>query len=62
MANVVLLGAMLVERPLVPLETVEKVLEKHLVGAKRRFIEPNKRALKRGARYVRNLTDWGESR
>ncbi len=53
MANVVLLGAMLVHRPIVSLDEVEAVLEKYLKGAKRRFIEPNKRALHRGAAYAR---------
>ena len=52
MANVVLLGAMLAQKPVVSLEGVEKVLDEYLEGAKRRFIEPNKRALRRGAEYV----------
>ena len=52
MANVVLLGAMLSQRPIVSLDAVETVLEEHRVGAKRRFIEPNKRALYRGATYT----------
>jgi 2-oxoglutarate ferredoxin oxidoreductase subunit gamma len=53
MANVVLLGAMLVHRRIVSLEALEAVLEEHLEGTKRRFIEPNKRALHRGAEYAR---------
>jgi 2-oxoglutarate ferredoxin oxidoreductase subunit gamma len=52
MANVVLLGAMLAYRPIVSLDAVEVVLEEHLEGAKRRFIEPNKCALHRGAVYA----------
>jgi 2-oxoglutarate ferredoxin oxidoreductase subunit gamma len=52
MANVVLVGAMLAKRPIVPLEAVEKVLDEHLVGKKQRFIEPNKHALRRGAQYA----------
>jgi 2-oxoglutarate ferredoxin oxidoreductase subunit gamma len=52
MANVVLVGAMLAKRPIVPLEAVEKVLDEHLVGKKQRFIEPNKHALRRGAEYA----------
>lgn len=55
MANVVLLGAMLAKKPVIPLETVERVLDKYLRGAKRRFIEPNKRALWQGAAYVTKL-------
>lgn len=52
MANVVMLGAMLSQKPIVSLEAVEQVLEKHLQGTKRQFIEPNKRALHRGADYT----------
>jgi 2-oxoglutarate ferredoxin oxidoreductase subunit gamma len=52
MANVVLLGTMLAQRPIVSLEAVERVLDEHLTGAKRRFVEPNKQALRRGARYL----------
>jgi 2-oxoglutarate ferredoxin oxidoreductase subunit gamma len=52
MANVVLLGAMLAQRPIVSLAAVETVLDEHLKGTKRRFVEPNKRALRRGAAYV----------
>lgn len=52
MANVVLVGATLAKRPIVSLEAVEKVLEEHLEGSKRRFIEPNKQALRRGAEYA----------
>lgn len=54
MANVVLVGAMLALRPIVSLEAVERVLEEHLEGAKRRFIEPNKHALRTGAEYALN--------
>lgn len=53
MANVVLLGAMLVQKPVVPLQAIERVLDQHLEGRKQQFIEPNKRALYRGADYVR---------
>jgi 2-oxoglutarate ferredoxin oxidoreductase subunit gamma len=52
MANMVMLGAMLSQRPIVSLEAVEQVLDKHLEGTKRRFIVPNKRALHRGADYA----------
>jgi 2-oxoglutarate ferredoxin oxidoreductase subunit gamma len=52
MANVVLLGAVLAHRPIVSLEAMEAVLEEHLEGTKRRFIEPNKRALHCGAAYT----------
>ena len=52
MANVVLVGAMLAKSPVVSLETVEKVLDEHLEGKKWRLIEPNKRALRRGAEWA----------
>jgi 2-oxoglutarate ferredoxin oxidoreductase subunit gamma len=52
MANVVMLGAMLSQRPIVSLEAVAKALDERLEGTKRRFIEPNKRALFRGAEYA----------
>ena len=52
MANVILLGAMLSKRPIISLDAVETVLDEHLEGAKRRFIEPNKAALHRGAAYL----------
>ncbi len=60
MANVVLLGAMLAHEPIVSLEAVDKVLDEHLEGTKRRFIEPNKRALRQGAAYVRACGHIGE--
>ncbi len=44
---------MLAQRPIVPLSAVETVLNERLDGAKRRFVEPNVRALYRGAAYVR---------
>ena len=44
---------MLAHEPIVSLEAVDKVLDEHLEGTKRRFIEPNKRALRQGAAYVR---------
>jgi 2-oxoglutarate ferredoxin oxidoreductase subunit gamma len=55
MANVVLLGATLRACPLVSLKTVEAVLEDQLKGSKRRFIEPNKRALRAGATYLQQI-------
>lgn len=52
MANIVMLGTVLALRPIVSLEIVDGVLETHLTGTKARFIEPNKRALRRGVAYV----------
>ena len=53
MANVVVVGAMLAKEPIVSLEAVDAVLDEHLAESKRRFIEPNKRALREGAAYIR---------
>ncbi len=53
MANVVLLGALLAKRPLMSLETIDRILDEHLTGKKKQFIEPNKRALRRGHEYAR---------
>jgi 2-oxoglutarate ferredoxin oxidoreductase subunit gamma len=55
MANVVILGALLNARPIVELSTVEQVLDKQLKGNKRRFVEPNKRALHAGAQHAETL-------
>jgi 2-oxoglutarate ferredoxin oxidoreductase subunit gamma len=52
MANVVALGVMLACQSFVSVNAVEKVLDEQLKGAKRRFIEPNKRALRRGYEYA----------
>jgi 2-oxoglutarate ferredoxin oxidoreductase subunit gamma len=52
MANVVMLGALLGARPIVELSTVEQVLDKQLQGNKRRFVEPNQRALRLGAEHA----------
>lgn len=53
MANVVLLGALLELRPVVKPESVERALEEHTPDHWRHNVEPNKRALARGARYIR---------
>lgn len=52
MANVVLLGALLALRPVVKPESVERALEEHTPDRRRHIIEPNKRALARGIRYI----------
>lgn len=60
MANVVLLGAMLGVREILPIEGIKRTLERHLPAERRRFIEPNKRALDRGVEYVREQIGVGE--
>jgi 2-oxoglutarate ferredoxin oxidoreductase subunit gamma len=53
MANVVLLGAMLGTREILPLEGIKRTLDQHIPPERRRIIEPNKRALDRGVAYAR---------
>jgi 2-oxoglutarate ferredoxin oxidoreductase subunit gamma len=53
MANVVLLGAMLGTREVLPLEGIKRTLDEHIPPERRRIIEPNKRALDRGVAYVK---------
>ncbi len=52
MANVVLLGALLALRPVVKPESVERALEEHTPEHRQYIVEPNKRALARGIRYI----------
>jgi 2-oxoglutarate ferredoxin oxidoreductase subunit gamma len=53
MANVVLLGAMLGSREILPIDSVKRTLETHIPERRRHIIEPNKRALERGVRFAR---------
>jgi len=53
MANVVLLGAMLGTREILPLESVKRTLDEHIPQRRRHIIKPNKRALDRGVAFVR---------
>ncbi len=53
MANVVLLGALLGTREILPLEAVERTLDTHIPERRKHIIEPNKRALARGVAFVR---------
>ncbi len=52
MANMVALGALLASREIVALESVESSLDEHIPEHRRHIIEPNKKALRRGAAYV----------
>ncbi len=54
MANVVLLGAMLGMREILPIEGVKRTLEEHIPERRKHIIEPNKRALDRGVQFVRH--------
>lgn len=53
MANVVLLGAMLGMREILPIESVKRTLDEHIPERRKHIIEPNKRALDRGVQFVR---------
>jgi 2-oxoglutarate ferredoxin oxidoreductase subunit gamma len=53
MANVVLLGAMLGKREILPLDGIKRTLDQHIPERRKHIIEPNKRALDRGVAYVR---------
>jgi 2-oxoglutarate ferredoxin oxidoreductase subunit gamma len=53
MANVVLLGALLGRREILPIDGVKRTLEEHIPKHRQRIVEPNKRALDRGIAYVR---------
>ena len=54
MANVVLLGAMLGAREILSIESVKRTLDLHIPEKRQHIVAPNKRALDRGAQYVRN--------
>jgi 2-oxoglutarate ferredoxin oxidoreductase subunit gamma len=53
MANVILLGALLGTREILPIESVKRTLDLHIPERRKHIIEPNKRALDRGVQYVR---------
>lgn len=52
MANVVLLGAYFAATETMPLEAVESALDLHLGQRQRKYLDANKRALRRGAAVV----------
>jgi 2-oxoglutarate ferredoxin oxidoreductase subunit gamma len=54
MANVVLLGAMLGTREILPIESIKLTLDRHIPERRKQIIEPNKRALDRGVQYARS--------
>ena len=52
-ANLVLLGALLAANPIVRIDSIKKALDEHVPENRRHIIEPNKRALDRGAAQAR---------
>jgi 2-oxoglutarate ferredoxin oxidoreductase subunit gamma len=61
MANVILLGAMLGIREILPIESVKRTLDLHIPERRKHIIAPNKQALDRGVRFAReeNIVDLG---
>jgi 2-oxoglutarate ferredoxin oxidoreductase subunit gamma len=59
MANVVLLGAMLGRRPILPIESIKRTLDEHIPKRRQHIVEPNKRALDRGVAYARIHSEEG---
>lgn len=59
MANVVLLGAMLGMREILPIPSIKRTLDHHIPERRRHIIGPNKRALDQGVEYVRQQTTRG---
>ena len=53
MANVVLLGAALARREIVPIEGIKRTLDEHIPEHRKKIVEPNKRALDRGVEFAR---------
>ncbi len=52
MTNMVLLGALLANLPVLPVESIEKALKAHLPARHHRLLPLNSQALQRGAEYV----------
>jgi 2-oxoglutarate ferredoxin oxidoreductase subunit gamma len=53
MANVVLLGAMLGRREILPIESIKRTLDEHIPERRKHIVEPNKRALDCGVGFAR---------
>jgi 2-oxoglutarate ferredoxin oxidoreductase subunit gamma len=55
LANVVMLGAMLAARPILPLDALERVLDEHIPPHRRELLGPNIEALHKGAAFAADL-------
>jgi len=53
LANMVCLGAFLAVKPVVSLEAITAAMAAHLPERHRRFLEPNRKALQRGAELAK---------
>ena len=52
MANMVLLGALLANLPVLPVESIQKALKAHLPERHQKLLSKNFDALQEGARYI----------
>jgi len=57
LANVVMIGAVLTARPIMPLEAIERMLDEHIPQHRRELLGLNIEALHRGAAYEQKVTD-----
>ena len=57
LANMVALGAMLISRPVLPLEVIEKALEDHIPERHRKLLPANFEAFRRGAAYAQEILE-----
>lgn len=55
LANVVMLGAVLAARPVIPVEAVKRALDEHIPAHRRDLLGLNYKALERGAEFAANL-------
>jgi 2-oxoglutarate ferredoxin oxidoreductase subunit gamma len=53
LTNIVMLGALLVKQPILPLEAIEQALDTHLPERHRRLLPSNIQALRQGAAFAR---------
>lgn len=52
MTNMVMLGALIANQPVLPLEAIERALKAHLPARHHKLLPTNMEALRRGAQYV----------
>jgi 2-oxoglutarate ferredoxin oxidoreductase subunit gamma len=56
--NMVMLGALLEQTGVLPLEAVERAIEEHLPERHRKLLELNRQALRRGMELARTEANW----
>ncbi|MBN1310527.1 MAG: 2-oxoacid:acceptor oxidoreductase family protein [Anaerolineae bacterium] len=55
LANVVMMGALLIARPIMPLEAIERMLDEHIPSHRRELLGLNVEALHKGADFAADL-------